>query len=191
MAGNAKPMMLYIHLPFCVRKCHYCDFLSGPQYAKGPYLAALQQEIAAAGEACREYEVSSIFFGGGTPTLLSGEEWEALTGAVREHFVVREDAEITSESNPGTVSLELLSTMRKLGVNRLSIGLQSAREEELRLLGRIHSYEEFLEAFGWAREAGFDNINVELIGALPGQSLEECLSSVRTVAELGPEHISA
>ncbi len=191
MACGRSELELYVHLPFCVRKCRYCDFLSGPQYAKGPYLEALEREIASYGPAAEGFRVRSVFFGGGTPSLLTPQEWEELAGVIRAHYLIDADAEITAEANPGTLDREKLRCLKELGVNRLSLGLQSVRDEELRLLGRIHSFDDFLRTWDAVGEAGFTNRNVDLMQALPGQSLAECLESVRTIAELGPEHISA
>ena len=143
-----QPLELYIHIPFCVKKCAYCDFLSGPagEQEREDYVNLLAEEIRNCPDAVKDYEVVSIFFGGGTPSLLTGEQMERLMDVIRETFTLGQDAEITMEMNPGTVEEEKLRKYRQAGVNRLSIGLQSVNDEELRLLGRIHTYEEFLEA---------------------------------------------
>ena len=143
-----QPLELYIHIPFCVKKCAYCDFLSGPagEKEKEEYVKMLVDEIRNCPDTVQNYKVISIFFGGGTPSLLTGEQIGRLMDTVREIFTLDEDAEITMEMNPGTVTEEKLRKYRQAGVNRLSIGLQSVNDEELRLLGRIHTYEEFLEA---------------------------------------------
>lgn len=182
---------LYIHIPFCVRKCAYCDFLSAPgsEKAKTSYTEALLREIGAVKTEKRE--VSSIFVGGGTPSALSPSLMGDIFEKIHKSFSVAPDAEITIEANPGTLSKEKLFLYRNVGINRLSLGLQSPEAEELKSLGRIHTYEEFLESFSLAREAGFQNINVDLMCALPDQTYEGWVGNLRKVAALHPEHISA
>lgn len=182
---------LYIHIPFCVRKCAYCDFLSAPgsEEAKASYTEALLREIEAVKTEKRE--VSSIFVGGGTPSALSPSLMGDIFEKIHESFSVAQDAEITIEANPGTLSKEKLFLYKNAGINRLSLGLQSPEAAELKSLGRIHTYEEFLESFYLAREAGFQNINVDLMCALPDQTYEGWIRNLRTVAALHPEHISA
>ena len=182
---------LYIHIPFCVRNCAYCDFLSAPgsEEAKASYTKALLREIEAVKTEKRE--VSSIFVGGGTPSALSPSLMGDIFEKIHESFSVAQDAEITIEANPGTLSKEKLFLYKNAGINRLSLGLQSPEEAELKSLGRIHTYEEFLESFSLAREAGFQNINVDLMCALPDQTYEGWIRNLRTVAALHPEHISA
>ena len=187
---------LYIHIPFCVKKCAYCDFLSGPQTEEviEKYVEALVAEIKGHGvctELLRNCKVTSVFLGGGTPSILSGNQMEQIFHAVRAHFDVAENAEITIEANPGTVTKNKLEAYKKCGINRISFGLQSANNEELKLLGRIHTYEEFLESFWLAREAWFENINVDLISAIPKQTLQSFEETVQKVIALNPEHISA
>lgn len=198
-----KELELYIHIPFCVRKCHYCDFLSAPadEATRERYVQALCREILSYKDMAAEYEVSTVFFGGGTPSLLRPEQFERIIRALREALIqdfkkrkndkAIEDVEFTVECNPGTLTEELLDCFKRLGVNRLSIGLQSADDAELRLLGRIHSYDEFLESFWLARAAGFDNINVDLMQALPGQTVQNFRDTLQKVIALKPEHISA
>ena len=187
-----RPLELYIHIPFCVRKCQYCDFLSGPsdEETKDRYIEALLQEIHAA-EHTEDYEIVSVFIGGGTPSALKAEAIASVMRTLQEKFFFCEDAEVTIEANPGTVDSEKLMTYRNAGINRLSLGLQSTDAEELKMLGRIHSYEEFLQSYQWAREAGFSNINIDLMFAIPGQTVEAWRQHLRQVAELNPEHISA
>lgn len=182
---------LYIHIPFCVRKCAYCDFLSvpGSEEAKASYTEALLREIEAVKTEKRE--VSSIFVGGGTPSALSPSLMGDIFEKIHKSFSVAPDAEITIEANPGTLSKEKLFLYRNVGINRLSLGLQSPEAAELKSLGRIHTYEEFLESFSLAREAGFQNINVDLMCALPDQTYEGWVRNLRKVAALHPEHISA
>ena len=182
---------LYIHIPFCVRKCAYCDFLSAPgsEEAKASYTEALLREIEAVKTEKRE--VSSIFVGGGTPSALSPSLMGDIFEKIHKSFSVAPDAEITIEANPGTLSKEKLFLYRNVGINRLSLGLQSPEAAELKSLGRIHTYEEFMESFSLAREAGFQNINVDLMCALPDQTYEGWVRNLRKVAALHPEHISA
>lgn len=182
---------LYIHIPFCVQKCAYCDFLSSPgsEEAKASYTEALLREIEAVKTEKRE--VASIFVGGGTPSVLSPSLMGDIFEKIHESFSVAPDAEITIEANPGTLSKEKLFLYRSVGINRLSLGLQSPEAKELKSLGRIHTYEEFLESFSLAREAGFQNINVDLMCALPDQTYEGWVRNLKTVAALDPEHISA
>ena len=188
-----KELELYLHIPFCVQKCRYCDFLSAPcrEQDLAAYVEALGREIRAYAGQFAEYEVTSIFFGGGTPSLLSGEQMQDLMHQIREIFSVEKDAEITMEMNPGTVTAEKLMGYRKAGINRLSIGLQSADDGELKLLGRIHDYQTFLDTFRMARECGFENINVDLISSVPGQTRKSWEQTLRKAAGLRPEHLSA
>ena len=191
-----KELELYIHIPFCVKKCAYCDFLSGPldEETIEEYLQSLLEEIQAHGlkkEFVSNYEVTSIFLGGGTPSILSASQIEQLFVVLRESFEITEDAEITIEANPGTVTRGKLETYRACGINRISFGLQSTNNEELKSLGRIHTYEEFLESFSLARECGFDNINVDLISVIPKQTVASWEETLQKVIVLQPEHISA
>lgn len=188
-----KELELYIHIPFCIRKCAYCDFLSGPSddATIQKYVEALCQEIKANAEIAKEYVVTTIFFGGGTPSILSGEQMSYIFESLKNVFEIAEDAEITTEANPGTVSKEKLEAYKKEGLNRISFGLQSANNEDLKLLGRIHTYEGFLESYRLARACGFDNINVDLISAIPRQTLASWEESLQKIIELEPEHISA
>ena len=193
MKNNRRiPLELYVHIPFCVRKCQYCDFLSGPsdEETKDRYIEALLKEIRAA-EHTEDYEIVSVFIGGGTPSALKAEAIASIMRTLQEQFFFCEDAEVTIEANPGTVDLEKLTIYRNVGINRLSLGLQSTDAEELKLLGRIHSYEEFLKSYEWAREAGFSNINIDMMFAIPGQTGEAWRQHLYQVAELNPEHISA
>ena len=193
MKNNRRiPLELYVHIPCCVRKCQFCDFLSGPsdEETKDRYIEALLKEIRAA-EHTEDYEIVSVFIGGGTPSALKAEAIASIMRTLQEQFFFCEDAEVTIEANPGTVDLEKLTIYRNVGINRLSLGLQSTDAEELKLLGRIHSYEEFLKSYEWAREAGFSNINIDLMFAIPGQTGEAWRQHLYQVAELNPEHISA
>lgn len=186
---------LYIHIPFCVRKCNYCDFLSFPasKEVQDRYMEALLTEVAGRSKECRDYVVSSIFIGGGTPSIVDAEAIQRLLCTIHSNYTLCKDVEITMEVNPGTVDSDKLSLYRWAGINRLSIGLQSASDEELQYLGRIHTYRQFRETYLKARKAGFSNINVDLMSALPGQSMESYEETLQTVLSLKPrpEHISA
>lgn len=190
--GIASPIEIYIHIPFCVKKCDYCDFLSGPS---GPeeqtdYVQALLREIDTVKEG-KGRSVSSIFIGGGTPSVLDAGFIGEILNRIRNKFQIQNDAEITIEANPGTADYGKLQAYREFGINRLSIGLQSPDDRELKILGRIHNYEQFLETYKEARKAGFDNINIDLMSAIPDQTYKGWEKNLRTVAELKPEHISA
>lgn len=193
--GDAEQAVsLYLHFPFCVRKCRYCDFLSGPSDApmRERYLRALEAELRETAENIMgPISVDTIFLGGGTPSLLTGEQLTRLMTVVRACYDVLPDAEITMECNPGTADRESLRAFRMAGVNRLSMGVQSFRDEELQLLGRIHTAREARQCYEDARDAGFTNISLDLMSALPGQTMEEWMESLRQAAELEPEHLSA
>ena len=193
MKTDKLPLSLYIHIPFCKKKCLYCDFLSAPACAQEQedYVKALLREISVMAKLCEEYRVISVFFGGGTPSLLSSSQMERIMSAIRKGYDLCEDAEITVECNPATADLPKLSAYRECGINRLSIGLQSANDKELKELGRIHNYRQFLETFDAARKAGFTNINVDIMSALPGQTYESYMYTLTSVISLHPEHISA
>lgn len=188
-----KEMQLYVHIPFCMKKCAYCDFLSAPADEKTQkyYVAALLQEIKYYGELCRDREVSTIYIGGGTPSWLQESYMELILKQIRVSFCISPEAEISIECNPGTLTKEKLLTYQACGVNRLSIGLQSTFDDELHELGRIHTFEQFLRNYELARTLGYMNINIDLMSALPGQSLEKYLASLHKVIQLKPEHISA
>lgn len=188
-----RELELYIHIPFCAKKCAYCDFLSGPASDARieEYAQALRKEMEYYCEFAKSYEVSTVFFGGGTPSLLTGEQMQVLMDTLRQTFFIRKSAEITMEANPGTVTVEKLRDYQNAGINRLSFGLQSVNNEELKLLGRIHTYEEFLESYEAARKVGFQNINVDLISAIPKQTVRSWEQTLETIISLQPEHISA
>ena len=188
-----KSISIYIHIPFCVKKCQYCDFLSAPadSRAQEVYLRALKQEIREQAARYRKYEVQTVFIGGGTPTAVPCEKLCEVLKTVFTCYRVNPQAEISMEANPGTVTKEALLSYRKAGINRLSIGLQSADDGELKLLGRIHTYRDFLQTYRWAQEAGFTNINLDIMSALPGQSVENYKKTLETVLSLRPQHISA
>ena len=187
-----KDLGLYIHIPFCIKKCAYCDFLSwsGDKDQKEEYVRDLEQEIRSYKTFAADYQVSTVYFGGGTPSILETGQIERIMGALRQTFRIEKKAEITLEMNPGTARKEKLKAYRQLGINRLSIGIQSVKNENLKLLGRIHTYEDFLESYHMAREAGFDNISGDLISSLPGQTLEEWKEELEILIRTPLEHLS-
>lgn len=187
-----KELELYVHIPFCVRKCSYCDFLSFPaeESVKKRYVDSLIKEIEQSQDR-GNCVVSSVFFGGGTPSVLPGEQIVRILDALKKKFVFMENAEISVECNPGTVDEKKLTLYYMAGINRLSFGLQSADDGELRSLGRIHTWESFQKSYQMAREAGFKNINVDLMSALPGQTIQSWENTLEKTAALNPEHISA
>ena len=213
-----RELEIYVHIPFCVKKCAYCDFLSGPatKEEQEAYVEALLKEIAEFGQAegersekpdamkCREaknagadivklsdYTVVSVFFGGGTPSILEAEQIGKILTLLKERFEFQKDVEISIECNPGTANQQKLEAYRAYGINRISFGLQSADNEELKLLGRIHTWEQFLETYRAARKAGFSYIYVDLMSSLPGLSVDSWKETLEKVLELEPEHISA
>ena len=185
-------MELYIHIPFCVQKCKYCDFISGNYDVKlrERYTYALISEIESYRERFLDETVTSIYIGGGTPTYLEVVFMQRILNAVFSNFHVSRDAEITMECNPGTGSLEAFKIYRHLGVNRLSIGLQSANDDELELLGRVHDYKKFEQTYREAQLAGFTNISVDLMCGLPYQTWNKLSNSIKKVINLKPQHIS-
>lgn len=188
-----KEIGLYIHIPFCMKKCDYCDFLSGvyDERMQEAYARSLCQEILYGGQQLKSVAVSSIYIGGGTPSWLDAEYMEMIMNAVYQAFTVLPSAEISIECNPGTVTKEKFDTYRRIGINRISIGLQSANDDELKLLGRVHTYNRFLHTYDLARKCGFYNINVDVMTGLPGQTLEKLMYTLDAVTGLRPEHISA
>lgn len=190
-----RPLSIYIHIPFCVRKCLYCDFLSAPASGETmeAYASCLCREIEAAGKLYPDYEVRTVFFGGGTPSILKKERICQIMEVLRRAFSLAEDAEITIEVNPGTVDADKLAAYYAAGINRLSIGVQSLQENELQALGRIHSTEDFFQTYSMAIKSGFNNINVDLMSAIPEQTLESCQDTLRQLLSLDrpPSHISA
>ena len=188
-----EKLELYIHYPFCVKKCRYCDFLSGPSDEKSRhlYIEALCREITFLAPLYRDWVVDTVFMGGGTPSLMSADELAQVMEQLRTFFRLASDCEITMEANPGTLDSGKAKAIARLGINRLSLGLQSAQEKELVCLGRIHTFEDFLESFRLVRGAGIQNLNVDLMSGLPGQTLESWEDTLEKVLNLGPEHISA
>lgn len=192
-SAGSKPLELYIHIPFCVKKCDYCDFLSATSSYENRkrYVEALCREITATAPDMQKRPIVTAFVGGGTPSILEEELMEKILIHLKKYFSFQKETEFTIESNPGTLTEEKLKLYLKYGINRLSLGLQSTFDEDLRMLGRIHDYQTFLSSFHLARKAGFQNINVDLMSAIPGQSKERWAENLRCVAELSPEHISA
>ena len=184
---------LYIHIPFCVTKCKYCDFNSFKidLNEKIKYLNYLGEEMKLYKEEIKNREIDSVFVGGGTPSILNENEINILFEKIKENFNIKSNAEITMECNPGTFTLNKLKVMKKSGVNRLSIGLQAVQNHHLKYIGRIHTFEEFEKNYHDAKQMGFDNINIDLMYALPNQSREDWMESLEKVVKLNPTHISA
>ncbi len=186
-------MELYIHIPFCRRKCAYCDFLSFPsdEATIQRYVRALQGELRMHRADVAGRSVKSVFIGGGTPSIVDPWLISDIMDVVRHDYPVSDDAEITIEMNPGTVTADALKLYRRSGINRLSIGLQSADNRLLEHLGRIHTFERFLKTYDLCRRTGFDNINIDLMSGLPGQSIADWQDTLMKVTSLRPNHISA
>lgn len=185
---------IYIHIPFCVKKCNYCDFLSFLLPCKdrvADYVLGLKREMELAAPGFGGSLAASLYLGGGTPTLLPSQTLKDIFGAVKEHFSFTSHPEVTVEANPGTLSWEKYEEIRTLGVNRLSLGFQSLDDSLLAAMGRVHTAHEARESFYLARAAGFDNINLDLIYGLPGQTREMWQETLTEVAALAPEHVSA
>lgn len=182
---------IYVHIPFCVRKCHYCDFLSfsASKEKRKNYLKALAVEISQTDFS--SYEPYTIFIGGGTPSLLEPEEVLYIKRELDKKNMWQGAEEITIECNPDSITKEKLKTYKSMGINRLSIGLQSTNPEELKLLGRIHDYDTFLRAYQMARQEGFNNINIDLMSAIPGQTMTTYVDGLMKIVDLNPEHISS
>lgn len=184
---------VYVHIPFCVQKCAYCDFLSAPatRHRQQEYVEALKKEIEGEAAGYAAYEIKTIFLGGGTPSILEAEKIAEILQCLRKYYRLACDTEITLEMNPKTAGKDKLLKLKRAGINRLSIGLQSTNDAELKMLGRIHTYEDFLQTYYQAREVGFENINIDLMSALPGQGMESWVKTLQNVLALQPEHISA
>lgn len=181
---------LYIHIPFCVTKCKYCSFNSyaGKENLHTDYLLALKKEIRLKSD--KSFELDTIYIGGGTPSILKGQDILSILETVRDNFVVDEDAEISMEANPNTITKEKAETWKKAGINRLSIGLQSSNDKILKLIGRSHTLKDYINAIRVLKEAGFDNINTDLMIALPGQKIRDVKRSIKLVAKQNCKHIS-
>jgi oxygen-independent coproporphyrinogen-3 oxidase len=186
------PLSLYVHIPFCAAKCRYCDFNSyaGQEHLIPAYTGALLREAEMWSATHPSWRAETIFFGGGTPSLMPLPEMERFLDGLRRYFRPAPDAEVTLEANPGTVGEAYLSSLRKVGVNRLSLGVQSFRDDELAFLGRIHSAKDARQAYWAARSAGFDNVGLDLIFGLQDQTVDRWLESLEEAIGLGPEHLS-
>ena len=184
---------LYIHIPFCVSKCKYCDFNSYKLdlEEKKKYLKSLEKEMSFYKNEIKEKEIDTIFIGGGTPSILRDDEIKILFDNIKTNFKIKKNAEITMECNPGTLTLSKLKIMKDCGVNRLSIGLQAVQNHHLEYIGRIHTFEEFEKNYFQAMEVGFENINIDLMYALPNQNEEDWKETLEKIVELNPAHISA
>lgn len=187
-----KDLGLYIHIPFCLQKCKYCDFLSkcGTEEEKDIYSDALISEISHAGKLAKDNSVSTVYIGGGTPTCLSEEKLIKIINSVKANFSLSKDLEFTVEANPETVNLRLMRALYSAGVNRISLGVQSMNDETLKKIGRVHDVIKLLESYAACRVAGFENVNYDLIFALPDQTEDEFLEDVKNLLKLEPKHIS-
>lgn len=184
---------IYVHIPYCVKKCSYCDFVSFPDDGSiGEYCDALVHEIELTAQAkLTDLSFDTVYFGGGTPSLLSGEQMRRIMDALNTHFTILPGAECSMESNPGTTSAENLKQYREAGINRLSVGLQSSCDALLELIGRIHKYRQFADTVALARDAGFDNINVDVMHGLPQQTQQQYMDTLRDVCDLDVAHVSS
>ena len=190
---QTPPLSLYIHIPWCVRKCPYCDFNSheaGQHVDEPAYVAALLADLERDLDDYAQHEIQSIFFGGGTPSLFSAKAIDDILTGVAARIAVIPECEITLEANPGTVEQSRFMDYRSAGVNRLSIGIQSFNDDSLKQLGRIHDRQQAVRAVETARNAGFDNINLDLMFGLPGQKLSDAIEDTRLACDLEPEHLS-
>ncbi|MBE6620135.1 MAG: radical SAM family heme chaperone HemW [Ruminococcaceae bacterium] len=194
MMKKSKPLGLYLHVPFCRRKCLYCDFCSFADRdaaTMDAYVACLCKELTGRAPQAAEHIVDTVYFGGGTPTLLSPTHFTRLLDTVRAHYRLSDDVEITVECNPATADEDKLGVLHDMGVNRLSIGAQSARDAELAALGRIHTWEQTKETYQAARRAGFDNVSLDVMFGIPHQTLDSFSHTLDEILALSPEHISA
>lgn len=189
-----KPLAIYLHIPFCARKCLYCDFLSAPASADRieNYVNLLLCEIQASADSgqLQDYEAATVFLGGGTPSLLAASQIESILCKLRAVIPVRADAEITMEMNPGTVTREKLGDVKRIGINRISIGVQSLQDDELVLLGRIHRAAEVYRLWEWTEQLQFRNRSLDLMSGIPGQTQESFRDTLEKAVALGPEHLS-
>lgn len=187
-----KELGIYVHIPFCKKKCSYCDFIS--YWDKNDliekYIEALEQEIKDNTKDLSKYEISTIYIGGGTPSYIESKYIGEILETIKQKYKISKNAEITIEVNPGTVTQEKLRCYLGAGINRISIGLQSCNNDLLKMIGRIHTYEDFLSTYKLAREVGFKNINVDLMIGLPNQTLDDIKKSLEEISKLNPEHIS-
>ena len=188
-----KQLELYVHIPFCEKKCLYCDFLSfsAEDDLHKAYVDKLIEEIRVQAKNYSDYQISSIFIGGGTPSVIKAVYISNIMSAIYEAFIVESLAEVTIECNPGTVDIDKLLVYKQSGINRISVGLQSSIDKELQHLGRVHTYADFLYSYEKIRESGYKNVNIDLMSALPWQTLDSWKSTLKKVVMLKPEHISA
>ena len=188
-----KKLELYVHIPFCEKKCLYCDFLSfsAEDDLHKAYVDKLIEEIRVQAKNYSDYQISSIFIGGGTPSVIKAVYISNIMSAIYEAFIVESLAEVSIECNPGTVDIDKLLVYKQSGINRISVGLQSSIDKELQHLGRVHTYADFLYSYEKIRESGYKNVNIDLMSALPWQTLDSWKSTLKKVVMLKPEHISA
>src|SRR3984885_118833 len=192
-AAAGQSLALYVHMPWCVRKCPYCDFNSHQLKSAAPdasYIEALIRDFDAQLPQVSDRRIDTVFFGGGTPSLFQPEDFSRLLGALRDRIAFAHDAEVTLEANPGTIERGRFSGYRDAGINRVSLGAQSFAPRALQALGRIHSADDTHRAVAELRAAKLDNFNLDLMYALPGQTLEEAIEDVRIASALEPSHIS-
>ena len=201
MLKEKQDIGIYVHIPFCKSKCYYCDFISFPniESKEDIYVEALLKEIKKYGKENKllsengiekRYNVRTIYIGGGTPSYIKASNIERIINTIKENFIIEDEAEISIEVNPGTVDFEKLKTYFICGINRISIGLQTANNKLLKTIGRIHTYEDFLETYKLATSVGFDNINVDLMIGLPKQTIKEVKEEIEEIVKLNPTHIS-
>ena len=190
--GKSRKLSLYFHIPFCLSKCYYCDFNSyaGLNWLIPQYVDTLEKEMQLHAKDVWEFEVKTIYFGGGTPSLLPAKSIAYMLESCSKLFNMPSNLEVTLEANPGTVDQSFLTQLKESGVNRLSLGVQSFSDNELKLLGRIHSANEAREAFFMARQAGFENINMDLLYALPRQAVSDWRNNLVEAIKLNPDHLS-
>ena len=187
-----KEIGIYIHIPFCMKKCYYCDFISYPDKInlQEQYIESLKKEIENRKEELKNTYISTIYIGGGTPSYIEEKYIKDILDKIKEVDTDNNEKEITIEVNPGTVNQEKLKTYKKIGINRLSIGLQSTNNEELKTIGRIHTYEQFIDTYKLARKEEFKNINIDLMLGLPNQKIQDLKQTMQKIIDLKPEHIS-
>ena len=197
IGGVLKRLGIYVHIPFCAKKCNYCDFysLASGEDEKKAYVEAVKREIKETSKKISgEYAVYTVYFGGGTPSIIKADYIKEILDEIRFGFKLYEDdfyPEITIECNPKTVDMEKLLVYKEAGINRISLGLQSTNDDELRLLGRIHTYEDFLYSYDMVRKSGFTNVNIDLMSAIPKQKISTYERSLDELIKLNPEHISS
>lgn len=187
-----KKLAIYVHIPFCKQKCKYCDFTSfqDKEDKIGTYVDALIKEIISYKEKTKNYVVTSVYFGGGTPSFIDVKFIEKIFNSIKENYTLADDLEVTIEANPGTINLEKLKKYREIGFNRISFGVQAYQDRLLKEIGRVHSANDAIKGFYMAREAGFNNISLDLMFGLPGQTIDDVRETLNKFIELNPEHIS-